>query len=86
MGAMSDVHLDPARTVIAKVGGVNAVAMITGKSLTRVYRWMYSQSRGGTGGFIPQKDAAKLLAHAKANRIKLSPADFFPAEERGAVA
>lgn len=74
---MSKTHLDPARSIIAKFGGVEAVSAITGKHITRVYRWMYPKTRGGTGGLIPQAEAAKLLAHAKSARIKASPADFF---------
>ena len=81
---MSKVHLDPACTVIAKLGGVHAVSLATGKSISRVYRWMYSKERGGTGGLIPHVDAAKLLAHAKANRIRLNAADFFPKESEAA--
>lgn len=50
---MSSEHLEPARTVIAKIG-VDKVAEITGKHVSRVYRWMYPKSRGGTGGLIPQ--------------------------------
>lgn len=80
---MSTDHLDPARSVIAKLS-IEKVAGITGKHVSRVYRWMYPKSRGGTGGLIPQADAAALLAYAQANGIDLSPADFFPAPEASA--
>ncbi|WP_210162767.1 hypothetical protein [Kaistia adipata] len=71
-------HLDPARSVIAKLGGPEVVRGITGKSLTRIYRWMYPASRGGTEGVIPHLDARKLLQFAQANGIELEPRDFFP--------
>ncbi|MCX5569629.1 hypothetical protein [Kaistia nematophila] len=71
-------HLDPARSVIAKLGGPEVVRTITGKSLTRIYRWMYPASRGGTDGIIPHLEARKMLEHAKANDIALTPLDFFP--------
>lgn len=74
---MSDEKLDPAHTVIQTLGGFDAVAKITGKHISRVYRWTYPKGRGGTGGYIPQADAEKLLAHAQEKRISLSPADFF---------
>lgn len=77
-------HLDPARSVIAKLGGPDAVRAITGKSLSRIYRWMYPADRGGTDGVIPHVDARKMLDHAKANGIDLSPADFFPVSEAAA--
>ncbi len=81
---MSKDHLDPARSVIAKVG-IETVSQITGKHVSRVYRWMYSKERGGTGGFIPQTDAAVILRHARENDIELTAEDFFaPAAETAA--
>lgn len=81
---MSKEHLDPARSVIAKIG-IDKVAAITGKHVSRVYRWMYSKERGGTGGFIPQSDASAILRHARDNNIELSAEDFFaPAAETAA--
>ena len=76
---MSASHLEPAKSVIDKIG-VDRVAEITGKHVSRVYRWMYAKERGGTDGLIPQTDASKLLAYARENGIDLSPADFFPQE------
>lgn len=75
---MSDTHLDPARSVIQRLGGVALVATITGKSRSRVFRWMYPPSRGGTGGFIPNKDVPRLLAYAQEHGIALSRVDFVP--------
>lgn len=80
MRVMNEAHLDPAKSVIAKIG-IENVAKITGKHVSRVYRWMYSKERGGTGGLIPQGDAPALLAWAKANDVELTPADFFPSPE-----
>lgn len=78
---MSENHLEPARSVIAKMG-VERVSAVTGKHISRVYRWMYPKDRGGTGGIIPQGDAFRLLAHARSEGIELSPDDFFKVEER----
>lgn len=80
---MSEKHLDPAKSIIAKIG-IDAVCDVTGKHVSRVYRWMYPKSRGGTGGLIPQSDAPALLAYAKQNGIDLSPAEFFPESETAA--
>jgi hypothetical protein len=74
---MSEKHLDPAKSVISKAGGVEAVAAITGKSVSRVYRWMASREKGGTGGSIPHEDATTLLRYASEKGIDLSPSDFF---------
>jgi hypothetical protein len=77
---MSEKHLDPAKSIIAKIG-IDKVSEITGKHVSRVYRWMYPKDRGGTGGVIPQGDAPALLAYAKANQIKLDAEEFFAIPE-----
>jgi transposase len=82
---MSEKHLDPAKSIIAKIG-IDKVSEITGKHVSRVYRWMYSKERGGTGGVIPQGDAPALLAYAKANQIELEAAEFFAVPEQAGAA
>lgn len=82
---MSDKHLDPAKSVIAKIG-IEKVAVVTGKHVSRVYRWMYPKERGGTGGFIPPEDAKSLLAWARENDVALSPAEFLEAASAGEAA
>lgn len=77
---MSTSHLEPARSVIRKIG-VDTVVSVTGKHISRVYRWMYPKDRGGTGGFIPQADALALLEYARANEVDLTPSDFFASAE-----
>lgn len=85
-----NVNLDPAKTVIDKVGGVDRAAQITGKHISRIYRWMYPAIRGGTGGFVPHADAVKLLDHAKQHDLPLSAEDFIqspaPAPEKESAA
>jgi len=80
---MSDNHLEPAKSVIAKVG-VEKVSAVTGKHISRVYRWMYPKDRGGTGGIIPQADAFRILAHARTEGIPLSADDFFRVAQEAA--
>lgn len=80
---MSDTHLEPAKSIIAKIG-IEKVSELTGKHVSRVYRWMYPKERGGTGGLIPQSDAPALLKYARDNSIDISPADFFPVEGQAA--
>jgi hypothetical protein len=77
---MSEKHLEPAKSIIAKIG-INKVSELTGKHVSRVYRWMYAKEAGGTGGFIPNADVAALLAYAKENGIDLTAADFFSVRE-----
>lgn len=74
----------PARTVIDKFGGHQAVAEALNLDVSRVYRWTYPRERGGTGGHIPAKQQVALLDAARARGIDLSPGDFFGEPERAA--
>jgi hypothetical protein len=76
------MQLDPAKSVIEKFGGPAAVAAITGRHVTRVYRWMRAREDGGTGGLIPNKEALKLLAAAPDKGVDLTPADLFDMPEQ----
>ena len=81
-------HLEPARSIIERLGGVDVVAGITGKHRTRVFRWMYPPDRGGTGGMIPLREIPKLLKFATSTGKRLRHADFFntpPRRSRGCV-
>lgn len=79
---MSDTYLEPARTVIAKLGGIQAVADALGVHFTRPFRWMLPKDRGGTGGTIPSKHHQRLLDWADQHGKDLEPADFFVARRR----
>lgn len=76
--------LEPANSIISRLGGLIVVQTVTGASRTRVYRWTQPKENGGTGGLIPLAHAPKLLEYAKANRIKVSADDFFPKKEAAA--
>jgi hypothetical protein len=86
---MPTMHMDPAKSILDLIG-VETAAKVTGKHISRVYRWTYPASRGGTGGIIPHADALKLLDHARNESLSLSEADFMRApaivvEEQGAA-
>lgn len=57
--------------------GVKLAKKITGRNLSRVYRWGYPRERDGYDGYIPHEDAEKLLAYAAKHGIDLRPDDFF---------
>ena len=69
--------LEPARTVIERVGGIEAAAQATGCDFSRVYRWMRPREVGGTDGFVPARHQHKLIEYAKKNGKPLTPNDFF---------
>jgi hypothetical protein len=71
------VYLDPARTIIERVGGASAAAEATGVNRVVAYRWMRSRDMGGTDGFIPSKYHRDLLEYARRNNLPLTPDDFF---------
>ena len=81
--------MEPARTIIEKLGGVTVVSEITGTAYTAPYRWQHSKERGGTGGVIPLKHHRVLMEAAREKGVLLSAEDFLPtvpARRRAAAA
>jgi hypothetical protein len=71
--------MEPAKSILDRIGYAKA-AELTGKHISRVYRWTYPAGvREGTGGVIPHADAIKLLEYARANDLGLTEADFLKA-------
>lgn len=70
--------MEPASTIIEILGGEAKVAEAAGVALTAPYRWQQPRAKGGTGGVIPHWHVGKLLDHAKANGIELTPLQFAP--------
>ena len=68
--------MEPAQTIIRKLGGPNAVAEVVGVHRTRVSNWQRSRAAGGTDGLVPQKHHAALLAFARDKGIELKPEEF----------
>lgn len=73
--------MEPASSIIAKLGGVAKVASLAGIHRTRVSNWKRAREVGGTGGRIPQDHHLTLLDYARANEIPLSAADFLPVHD-----
>ena len=70
--------MEPAKTIIERLGGEAKVSEITGTSFTAPYRWQHSKQKRGTGGLIPQKYHRLLLDYAAANGIDLKAEDLIP--------
>jgi hypothetical protein len=77
-------RLQPAASIIDRLGGEAKVAEITDTASTAPYRWQYSREKGGTGGLIPQRYHRRLLDYAKDNGIRLRAADFLEPETEAA--
>lgn len=70
--------MEPASSLIQRLGGLKLVALATGVSTVSVYRWQIPRDRGGTGGMIPHWRISKLLALSDAIGAGLCEADFAP--------
>lgn len=68
--------LEPARSIVTRLGGVRATARILGVNPSAVSRWMVSHKEKGTGGAIPLKHWQSILNHAKKENIRLSVTDL----------
>lgn len=70
--------MEPASTIIKKLGGPAKVAEVAQVATNAPYRWQYPREKGGTGGSIPQRHHRKLLDYARSNNIEISAEEFVP--------
>lgn len=70
--------MEPAQTIITKLGGPSAVARVVKLHRTRVSSWQRPRERGGHDGLIPQRHHRALLDFAERNKIPLTADDFLP--------
>ena len=73
------MHCEPATSIIEKLGGLKAVAGVTGVTVTSVQRWRYPKERGGTGGAVPHWHIQTLMVLAAKTGVNLGFNDFFRA-------
>lgn len=76
--------LPVAQAVIQTLGGVGITAAVCRVTHPTVCAWKRPRSKKGTGGLIPARYHAPILAYARAHDIPLTPADLIP--EAGEVA
>lgn len=72
-GVSHNPRMNIASTIIGRLGGTRKVARGLDKPPSTVQGWKDS-------GFIPAKHQPDVLALAQKFGVKLSPADFFPAQ------
>lgn len=73
--------MEPAASIIDRLGGPTRVAEIVGVHRTRVSNWKRARAVGGTDGRIPQNYHRTLLSFAQQNQIPLQASDFLPVAE-----
>lgn len=67
-----------AKNIIDKCGGdIALIAQWVKLTPKSIYCWKYPRSRGGTGGYIPYKHHAAILAGARKHGYALKKSDFF---------
>lgn len=64
--------MEPAYSVIEKLGGKSTVAEQLGLSKAQMTRWCAPADAGGTGGVIPQKYWAQLMQMARLQRVRIT--------------
>lgn len=69
-------RMEPAASIIKKLGGHVAVSTYLKTAKNAPYRWTYSKERGGTGGVIPHWHHDDLLKMAADLGIPMSRADL----------
>lgn len=73
--------MEPARSIIAKLGGPSAIAEAVGIHRTRVSNWQRPRTKGGTNGLIPQRHHLALIDFAAVKGVELTADDFLPHRE-----
>jgi hypothetical protein len=73
--------VEPARSIVLRLGGPSAVSRAVGISPGGVCRWYMPQPKG-CGGRIPSKYIEQLCNLAKANGLFLEPNMFFTAKKK----
>jgi len=79
-GSSSVAHIKgtclPARFVVDRLGGVSATSKVIGISQSAISRWLVSCEQKGSGGQIPQRYWAEILAFAYHHKIDLTLSDL----------
>lgn len=72
--------MEPASTIIERLGGPTAVARKLGVHRVTVSKWKRSRKAGGTGGSIPQRHHRAILKAAKEANAPISADDLLAGE------
>lgn len=73
--------MEPANTILTRLGGPTAVAKFIGVHRVTVSKWQSSRASGGTGGMIPMRQIPQLMEMARSLGIALDGNDFLPFKE-----
>lgn len=79
-------RLEPAASILQKLGGPTAVADYLGIHRTWPWKWQQPREKHGTGGLVPQKYHPQLLDLARLKCVPMTAADFLPPRRDEAAA
>lgn len=69
--------MEPAKAIVALLGGPTKIATLLGLSVSAVTKWYLPMDKGGCGGLIPSRHIAALCKHARKIAVFLEPNNFF---------
>lgn len=69
--------MEPAKSIVARLGGPTHVAGLVGISPGGVSKWYTPLEHGGCGGLIPSPHIVSLCLEARRQRKFLEPNMFF---------
>lgn len=78
--------MEPASTIISKLGGPAKLARELGLNRVTVSKWKRPRESGGTGGLIPNKHMRAILNAAKDGGVEITAECFLPPEDETARA
>jgi hypothetical protein len=70
--------MEPARSIVRKLGGEAVAAKITGVAFSGPYRWQYPREAHGQDGMIPVEHIPKIVRYARRKKLPIDLPDFFP--------
>jgi hypothetical protein len=70
--------LEPAKSIIHRLGGVEAVAKATDRHPIQVRRWGYARDKGGSEGLIPVEHIEALLHLGARAAPEITASDIRP--------
>lgn len=73
--------MEPASTIISKLGGPSRLARELGLHRVTVAKWKRPREAGGTGGMIPNRHMRAILNAARDSGVEISAECFLPADD-----
>lgn len=70
--------MEPARTIISRLGGNSKVAKICGVKRSTAWKWGQPKEKGGTGGIIPKDHASDIIEAGRRIGFDIPLSAFVP--------